>query len=428
MVISGLSGAGKSQASKLFEDLGYYCVDNLPPDAAGWLPGPPRRGPGPLSARGPRARHPGRRPGAGHRAAARGAGRRAGRARCRSSTSRRATRSWSAATARRATGTRCEDAERRAGEDPDERERLARARELADHVIDTSGLSIGQLKERLFATCRASSAADELLIDIITFGFKYGIPLDADLVFDVRFLTNPYYVPDLKPLSGLAGRRSATTCSTSRPPGGSWSSWSSCSQLTVPAYRCRGQDRLTVALGCTGGYHRSIALAEELAERLRTIGGRLASPSSTGSSSDEAGHACRAGSTRGCTSSAGCWSSSSGSPCSGSAPPSSCVVWYRRLPDDSFIFAADRRGPRSPGSRCARRRSAGSCSPPSGVWGLMRSIVSPFVARGDSRARGAVHEALPGPRPADRGDRRRYRAIDPAAWPEGILAPTSPPS
>ena len=85
----------------------------------------------------------------------------------------------------------------------EERRRLARTRELADHVIDTSGLSIGQLKDRLFAVMPRASVSEELRIDIVTFGFKYGIPLEADLVFDVRFLTNPYWDPELKPLSGL---------------------------------------------------------------------------------------------------------------------------------------------------------------------------------------------------------------------------------
>ena len=153
-----------------------------------------------------------------------------------------------------------------------ERERLAHARELADQVIDTSGLSIGQLKEQLFRHVPRDSAADELLIDILTFGFKFGIPIDADLVFDVRFLTNPYYVPDLKPLSGL--QTPVREYVLGQPAAGRFIELVvELLQLTVPAYRSEGKTRLTVALGCTGGYHRSIALAEELAERLTAIGG-----------------------------------------------------------------------------------------------------------------------------------------------------------
>jgi UPF0042 nucleotide-binding protein len=153
-----------------------------------------------------------------------------------------------------------------------ERERLARARELADEVIDTSGLSIGQLKEQLFRHVPRDSAADELLVDILTFGFKFGIPIDADLVFDVRFLTNPYYEPDLKPLSGL--QKPVREYVLGQPAAGRFIELVvELLQLTVPAYRSEGKTRLTVALGCTGGYHRSIALAEELAERLGSLGG-----------------------------------------------------------------------------------------------------------------------------------------------------------
>ena len=139
-------------------------------------------------------------------------------------------------------------------------------------MIDTSSLSIGQLKEQLFRHVPRDSAADELLIDILTFGFKFGIPIDADLVFDVRFLTNPYYVDDLKPLSGL--QTPVRDYVMGQPAAKRFIELVvELLQLTVPAYRSEGKTRLTVALGCTGGYHRSIALAEELADQLRGLGG-----------------------------------------------------------------------------------------------------------------------------------------------------------
>ena len=201
VVISGLSGAGKSQASKLFEDLGYYCVDNLPPELLdGFLAlrdADPARYHHVALVLDIRAGDP-----APAIKEARAALAAAGRP-CRSSTWRPATRPWSAASARRATATRSRRAAACRPGSPRSAGAWPRTRELADHVIDTSGLSIGQLKERLFALLPRDAQADELLIDIITFGFKYGIPLEADLVFDVRFLTNPYWVPDLKPLSGL---------------------------------------------------------------------------------------------------------------------------------------------------------------------------------------------------------------------------------
>ena len=155
----------------------------------------------------------------------------------------------------------------------EERRRLARTRELADHVIDTSGLSIGQLKDRLFAVMPRASVSEELRIDIVTFGFKYGIPLEADLVFDVRFLTNPYWDPQLKPLSGL--EEPVRDFVLGQPSARRFLELvTELLELTVPAYRAEGKEQLRVALGCTGGYHRSIALAEELRSRLAKISGR----------------------------------------------------------------------------------------------------------------------------------------------------------
>ena len=149
----------------------------------------------------------------------------------------------------------------------EERRRLRRTRELADHVLDTSGLSIGQLKERLFTFVPRDAEADELQVDIVTFGFKYGIPLDSDLVLDVRFLTNPYWEPELQPLSGLDTQVRDYVL---RQPNAVRfiDLLVELLELTTPAYRAEGKGRLRVALGCTGGYHRSIVLAEELATRL----------------------------------------------------------------------------------------------------------------------------------------------------------------
>ena len=270
VVISGLSGAGKSQASKLFEDLGYYCVDNLPPDLLDRFlalrdddPGRYRNVALVLDIR------------AGDPAPAIEAARAALGARGVPIQVLYLEASDAILVSRFSETRHRHPLQTRSGVQAGillERERLARARELADQVIDTSGLSIGQLKERLFRHVPRDSAADELLIDILTFGFKFGIPIDADLVFDVRFLTNPYYVPDLKPLSGL--QTPVRDYVMGQPAAARFLELVvELLQLTVPAYRSEGKTRLTVALGCTGGYHRSIALAEELAERLRSLGG-----------------------------------------------------------------------------------------------------------------------------------------------------------
>ncbi len=270
VVISGLSGAGKSQASKLFEDLGYYCVDNLPPDLLDRFlalrdtdPERYRNVALVLDIR------------AGDPAPAIEAARAALDSRGVPLQVIYLEASDAILVSRFSETRHRHPLQTRSGVQAGillERGRLARARELADQVIDTSNLSIGQLKERLFRHVPRDSAVDELQIDILTFGFKFGIPIEADLVFDVRFLTNPYYVPDLKSLSGL--QTPVRDYVLGQPAAGRFIDLVvELLQLTVPAYRSEGKMRLMVALGCTGGYHRSIALAEELAERLRALGG-----------------------------------------------------------------------------------------------------------------------------------------------------------
>ena len=242
VVISGLSGAGKSQASKLFEDLGYYCVDNLPPELLDAFlslrdadPARYDRIALVLDIR------------AGDPAPADRGGAHGARRRVASTMQVLYLEASDANLVSRFSETRHRHPlQTRSGVQAgiaEERRRLARTRELADHVIDTSGLSIGQLKERLFAYVPRDGAAGELQVDIITFGFKYGIPLEADLVFDVRFLTNPFWVPDLKPLSGLQPRY-ATSCSDQPAAGRFLDLVVELLELTVPAYRAEGQERL----------------------------------------------------------------------------------------------------------------------------------------------------------------------------------------
>jgi RNase adapter protein RapZ len=269
LVISGLSGAGKSQASKLYEDLGYSVVDNLPPalldDFLALRREQPER----------------------YRRAALVLDIRSGDP---------APAIDRAAAALADDGSRLEiifleasDAslvsrfsetrhrhplqESRSGVQAsiaEERRRLAKTRDMAHHVIDTSGLSIGQLKDRLFALVPREKETDGLSIDIVTVGFKYGIPLEADLVFDVRFLTNPYWNPDLKPLSGLEDK--VRDFVLTQPAANRFLELvTELLELTAPAYRAEGKEHLRIALGCTGGYHRSIALAEDLARRLREM-------------------------------------------------------------------------------------------------------------------------------------------------------------
>ncbi|HEY7525562.1 MAG TPA: RNase adapter RapZ [Candidatus Limnocylindria bacterium] len=268
LVITGLSGAGKSQASKLFEDLGYYAVDNLPPELLdGFLalrdddPERYRQASLILDIR------------AGDPAPAIERARAALAARGVPLQVLYLEASDVALVSRYSETRHRHPLQSRAGVQAgiaEERRRLAATRRLADEIIDTSDLSIPQLKERLFAVLPRPGALDAIQIDIITFGFKYGIPLEADLVFDARFLTNPYYVPDLKPLSGL--QAPVREYVLSQPSAARFLDLvAELLLLTVPAYRAEGKGRLTVALGCTGGHHRSIALAEELAGRLQPL-------------------------------------------------------------------------------------------------------------------------------------------------------------
>ena len=266
LVISGLSGAGKSQASKLYEDLGYSVIDNLPPalldDFLALRRDQPDRYRRTALVLDIRAGDPA--PAIERAAASLAAdGQRLEvvylEASDASLVSRFSeTRHRHPLQASRS-GVQASIAE--------ERRRLAKAREMADHVIDTSGLSIGQLKDRLFAFVPRDEETTGLQIDIVTFGFKYGIPLEADLVFDVRFLTNPYWNPELKPLSGLETK--VREFVLAQPAAERFLELvTELLELTAPAYRAEGKEHLRIALGCTGGYHRSIALAEELAGRL----------------------------------------------------------------------------------------------------------------------------------------------------------------
>jgi UPF0042 nucleotide-binding protein len=271
LVISGLSGAGKSQASKLFEDLGYSCIDNLPPalldDFLALRRAEPERYRRSALVLDIRSGDPA--PAIGRAADSVEADGGALElifleASDASLVSRFSeTRHRHPLEATRS-GIQASIAE--------ERRRLAPTRERADHVVDTSGLSIGQLKDRLLAILPRETRAEQLRIDIVTFGFKYGIPLEADLVFDVRFLTNPYWEPDLKPLSGL--EQPVRDYVLGQPAANRFLELvTELLELTAPAYRAEGKGQLRVALGCTGGYHRSIALAEELAARLGRLDG-----------------------------------------------------------------------------------------------------------------------------------------------------------
>jgi UPF0042 nucleotide-binding protein len=265
-IVTGLSGGGKTAAAKLFEDLGYTVVDNLPgellPDLAELVSDDRERfgkvaivldvraGDAPLAFGAMRGALEGRgiRPQVFFLEAR------------------------DEILIRRFSETRhrhpLADQRGIASSIAEERRMLDPVRSEADVVIDTSDLSLRELRERIFTRLGDAADPDRLAIQLISFGFKYGVPLEADLVFDVRFMQNPYYVEGLRQLSGLT--EAVRDYVLAQPVAVEFLSYlREFLSFSVPAYVSEGKTRLTIALGCTGGYHRSIALAEELAKWLR---------------------------------------------------------------------------------------------------------------------------------------------------------------
>ena len=153
----------------------------------------------------------------------------------------------------------------------EERELLESLRGQADIVIDTSETSARQLKEKLGELFLNSPDDDEISISLTSFGFKYGLPADADTVIDVRFLPNPYYVPELRPLCGL-DREVADYVLDSDVSRSFMQKYMDLLAFLLPNYRLEGKRHFTVAVGCTGGRHRSVAITEELARRVGELG------------------------------------------------------------------------------------------------------------------------------------------------------------
>jgi UPF0042 nucleotide-binding protein len=151
-----------------------------------------------------------------------------------------------------------------------ERSMLEPVRAASDLVIDTSDLNIHQLKERIDHAFDTTTGS-RLQVAVESFGFKHGLPLDADIVMDVRFLPNPHWEDDLRPLTGHDPKVRDFVLETA--VGSSFvDRFDELLASLVPQYQAEGRSYLTVALGCTGGRHRSIAVAEELAARLRQRG------------------------------------------------------------------------------------------------------------------------------------------------------------
>lgn len=152
-----------------------------------------------------------------------------------------------------------------------EREMMAPVRERADFVIDTSFTSTAQLRSKLLQHLGDPNRKDGLTVNVMSFGFKHGLPLEADLVFDVRFMPNPFYVEELRHQTGLdeAVRDYVFALQQSRDY---LAQLESLLRFSLPLYAEEGKTGLTVAVGCTGGHHRSVAVAHALSEMIGKLG------------------------------------------------------------------------------------------------------------------------------------------------------------
>jgi RNase adapter protein RapZ len=265
VIITGLSGAGKSNALQAFEDAGYYCVDNLPPrmvpavmEATGEGDGGPDGVVAVMDTRGRQY---------------------FGEELERSLEAVEREKGWDhrivfiesddATLVRRYKESRRPHPAARNGDVLEairrERQDLSTLREMADLIVDTSGYSA--LDARLRFKRLADSFSGRLTLSLISFGFKHGTPMDVDTLLDVRFLPNPHYDPDLRPLTGHDA-----------PVRGAVLGSEDCQvflekaeellAFLIPRYDAEGKTYFTLGIGCTGGRHRSVAIVEELARRL----------------------------------------------------------------------------------------------------------------------------------------------------------------
>jgi UPF0042 nucleotide-binding protein len=267
VVVTGMTGAGRSTAAKELEDLGFYVVDNLPPSLLGDVV---RLVDGSLGPDQPIAVVVDVRSGSFFQSLqvnlAQGA------------TGRRTTLVFLEATddvlVRRQEAARRPHPLQGSGRLLDglvrERAALAELRSEADLVIDTTTLNVHQLTDRI-AEAFGTPDTTRLNVTVVSFGFKYGIPADADFVADMRFLPNPHWVPELRPGTG----RDADVAEyvMSRPGAAEFlDGFVPVLAGVARGYLREGKRFMTIAVGCTGGKHRSVAMTEEIAERMNALG------------------------------------------------------------------------------------------------------------------------------------------------------------
>jgi UPF0042 nucleotide-binding protein len=266
VVVTGLSGAGRSQAGAALEDLGWYVMDNIPTALITKVVDL-------VSSTGPEAQRValvvGRDAGQlGDLQAAIGQLRASGEP-----VKVLFLDASDEVLVRRFEGTRRRHPLGQEGVLEaifDERQRLEAIKEMADVVVDTSELNVNQLRERL-ADLFGGDEATAMQILVMSFGFKHGVPIDVDNVLDVRFLPNPHWVEEMRPLTGLD--EPVQRYVLGQPEAKEFLERADyLLRFLVPAYVKEGKSYLTIAIGCTGGRHRSVVLVEEIADRLRKMG------------------------------------------------------------------------------------------------------------------------------------------------------------
>lgn len=269
VIVTGMSGAGKTQAIKCLEDLGFFCVDNLPPalmpkmaelcfQSEGKVTGLALG----IDIRGGSFFH--------HAVDALEELEKAGypyQVLFLEASDQALVRRYKESRRRHplALTTRILEGIRK------ERRLLEDLRGRATKIVDTSNLTVHQFRQELIDTFAREEDGPGLFVNVVSFGFKHGIPLDADLMFDVRFLPNPHYVPTLKPLTG----EDPSVQEYVWKWGVSQKFWRRLTNLIgflLPHYINEGKSQLTIAVGCTGGQHRSVALGIRLAQWLRDRG------------------------------------------------------------------------------------------------------------------------------------------------------------
>ena len=269
IVLTGLSGAGKSQAIRALEDLGYFCVDNLPTELV------------------PTLAELSRREGAVLPKVAIVLDIREG------GFLRSFSRIWRRLKAMPGLDPRLIFLEashdtlvRRFSETRrphplaldrpvvegirSERRQMAKIRALADQIVDTTHLTVHQLREQFQAFARTHDQAQSLIVTLLSFGFKFGLPVDADIVLDVRFLPNPHFVPALKPKTGR-DRAVVTFLRQQSLTEEFLQKTTDLLTFLVPEYVREGKAYLTIAIGCTGGRHRSVMISEALRKTLSVL-------------------------------------------------------------------------------------------------------------------------------------------------------------